>query len=290
MDNTFEYRLSIAGLSVLIDTDRCLPWTESFLPFYQEKEEQEPSCRAVFRQTDKLPSFPEQILHAERAYRIHGVPEGAFRSFYDEQQGNIPYAAARISPAHNLVEVEYLREGSRFVSGFRNSFFHIGLESLLIRNRRLCLHAACVETQFGGLLFSGVSGIGKSTQADLWCRYRNARQINGDRPILSKTDTGWLAWGSPYAGSSEVYENRCCSVAAIIMLRQSDSCSIRRLRPMEAFREVWKGITMQPWDPEFTETASDLTMDLIQNVPVYEYSCTPDQNAVVCLEDILRKK
>lgn len=85
-----------------------------------------------------------------------------------------------------------------------NCFSHIGFEELLIGRDRLTLHASLVDSPYGGLLFSGVSGVGKSTQGDLWERFADASLINGDRPILRKTSDGWMASGSPYAGSSGV--------------------------------------------------------------------------------------
>ena len=52
---------------------------------------------------------------------------------------------------------------------------------------------------------------------------------------------------------------------------------------------VWAGLTVHSWDASFVEAASDLTMDLITNIPVYEYSCTQDAFAVDFLEQALRK-
>jgi hypothetical protein len=171
----------------------------------------------------------------------------------------------------------------------QNSFFHVGIESLMLYRERLCFHAACVRTALGGILFSGPSGIGKSTQADLWCKYRGAEQINGDRPILSKGEEGWLAWGSPYAGSSRCYVNASCPVRAIVMLRQAGSCSLRRLSAREAFRAVWSGLTVPAWDAKAMETACDLALELSAAVPVYEFGCTPDAAAVEFLEQGLGK-
>ena len=160
----------------------------------------------------------------------------------------------------------------------------------MIRKERLCFHAACVQTPLGGILFSGPSGIGKTTQAMLWEKYRGARQINGDRPILQKDADRWLAWGSPYAGSSDCHVNENCPISAIVILRRAQTCSVRRLPLPEAFRWIWMGSTVHSWDAQFVETASNLVMDIIDSIPVFELACTPDENAVYCLERELRKE
>lgn len=49
----------------------------------------------------------------------------------------------------------------------------------------LVLHSAYIVTRGGeGILFSGPSGIGKSTQAALWERFAGARTVNGDRALV----------------------------------------------------------------------------------------------------------
>lgn len=50
----------------------------------------------------------------------------------------------------------------------------------------MVLHCSVLKVKSGVILFSGPSGIGKSTQAGLWTKYRKARVINGDRTLLKK--------------------------------------------------------------------------------------------------------
>ena len=278
----FEYTYETAGVVITMLTDRELAEEENFLPFAAQKKEAD--YRAVFRKVDQLPPIPEKILYEDLCYRVHPDGKGGFlRTFFDAPKDMTPYAVAAYHPGGEI-QVDYIEKGAHCVSEIRNSFFHLGLEALLIHQNRLCLHAACVDTAMGGILFSGPSGIGKTTQAELWCRHRGARQINGDLPILQKTKTGWQAWGSPYAGSSRCHLNECCNVRTIVILRQAPENRLRRLNPSEAFRAVWSGVTVNSWDPRFTERACDLALELISQIPVYELACTPDIRAVELLE------
>lgn len=281
------YGFSISGLTLLLETEQPLAVGEQFLPFLADAGK--PDIRVVFRQVAALPPVPEAVLHQDNCYRVHPDGRGGcLRSFFDAPRDFTPYALAY--PEGECLRVDYLEKGKRCVGELQNAFFHLGLEELLIRRERLCLHAACVDTGQGGILFSGPSGIGKSTQAALWTRYRGAKQINGDRPILSKRDGGWLAWGSPYAGSSRCHVNEKSPVRAIVMLRQAGACSLRRLELPEAFRAVWSGLTVHSWDQGFVQTACDLALELVSAVPVYELGCTPDEQAVECLERGLEKE
>ena len=281
--------LSVAGIKFLLETDRPPVENEEFLPFFTR--ETDADVHAVIRQAESLLPVPERVLYTGDCCRIAAAGEGAFRKFfYETPEDPVCYAVATAHEAGREIRVDYLGEYSRCVSDLRGCFYLLGLEQILLGRNKLCLHASCVDTHLGGILFSGVSGIGKSTQADLWCRYRGARHINGDRPILSPGEGGWTAWGSPYAGSSGWHVNDGCGITAIVLLKQAKTCSLRRLSPGEAFRGVWAGLTVCSWDPSFVERASELTVDLIGRVPVYEFACTPDERAVALLERVLGKE
>jgi len=288
-DAPYQLDLEIAGISLSIQS--FLSWKEdpAFTPF--QKKTETPDFRVVFHQVNELPALPETVFHEDHCYRVHPDGKGGYlRSFFDAPRDLSPYAAAEYDYADGNIQIKCLPKGNACVAEIHNSFFHIGFEAMLVHRQRLCFHAACVDTHLGGVLFSGPSGAGKSTQARLWCDHFGAGLINGDRPILSKTETGWLAWGSPYAGSSRCYLNENCPVKAIVLPLKAKECSLQRLQLPEAFRAVWSGLTVYSWDRYFLETAADLAMDLIARVPVFRFSCTPDPYAAACLERELRKE
>ena len=289
LPKVYHLDLEISGLSMALCSFQEWKDEPAFLPFVKRAEN--PDYRIVFHQTETLPTLPEEIIHEDDCYRVHPDGKGGYlRSFFDAPRDYTPYAVAEYDHANGRIQIECLPKGAHCVSELHNSFFHLGFEAMLIHKERLCLHAACVDTPLGGILFSGPSGIGKSTQAGLWQTYRGAKQINGDRPILSKGQEQWIAWGSPYAGSSKCHVNESCPVTAIVMLQQAKTCSLQRLSQSEAFRAVWSGLTIHSWDQWFVEEAFRLTSELISTVPVFRFCCTPDEYAVEYLEQELRKE
>lgn len=282
----YNYYLSVAGVTLLFEADQPLLENKEFLPFLTDAAKAD--LHAHIAVSHQLPAPGENALYSDRFCTVARDQAGRIQKFFfDSVDG--PYTVTTYDPDGRQVWIEYPAIRKRDGLQLENCFYFLGFEEYLLRSSKLCLHAACVDTALGGILFSGISGIGKSTQADLWCSHRGAKQINGDRPIIGKEDGGWFAWGSPYAGSSKCYVNDKCRVAAVILLKKSASCSLKRLTRPEAFRGVWAGLTVHSWDASFVEAASDLTMDLITNIPVYEYSCTPDAFAVDFLEQALRK-
>lgn len=285
MEFPLSCSFSIAGLVIGLRTPRPIKVTEPFLPFLTEAES---DYTALFREVPALPAVAGKELFRSASYAAYRDEQGGYFRLFRDGAHDVtdPYALSRICWEDRQVLIDVLPIGREFVCESGNCFFHTGWENLLLREKRLILHGACVDTPLGGLLFSGPSGIGKSTQAELWCRYADARQINGDRPILHKKDKTWYAWGSPYAGSSHCHVNAGCPLRAIVMLRQAGHCTLRRLGVAEAFRKLFAGLTVSSWMPEAVAAAGDLAEELAFDIPVYELACTPDQQAV----EILRQE
>lgn len=274
---------SIAGVTLEIRSDQLMTITPHFIPFRSNKE---PEYIVSFRKMDRLPECHAEIIHSELTFDVARKENGEIIHYFrDYSHGNRRYAVGLYDWARKSIEVYYVPDGSSYLNESNNSFFHINLEKMMLREHRLIFHACCVKTELGGILFSGYSGIGKSTQGDLWCKYESAKLINGDRPILYRAEKIWTAYGSPYAGSSNCHINASTQIRAIVMLQQADACTIRRLNTLEAFYKVFSQLTVCSWDPECVRLACDLAEQLIMGIPVYELSCTPDYAAV----DILKK-
>lgn len=170
-----------------------------------------------------------------------------------------------------------------FASLFALEKHMIGLDSMI-------LHCAYMEYEGGAVLFSAPSETGKTTQANLWKKYRGNETVNGDRSLLRRVDGVWTAGGWPVCGTSEICENRDLPVHAIVMLSQSrdGQDTIERMRPADAFSRLYSQITINTWNPQFTVKVMDLIEDLIGEVPVYHLTCTMTEEAVKVLEEKLR--
>ena len=282
--------LNIAGLDIEMETERPLRINESFVPFLTNTETGDSRYQAVYRRTGRLelPMVDEYIR--TRDFDVYEENSGCYVRFYRDGRTGRYYATSKFDPESRKVQISYLAGAEENVSETGNSFFHIEWENMLLSEKKMILHAACIHhSEMGGILFSGPSGVGKSTQADLWCTYQGADLLNGDRTILGRGGQGWLAYGSPYAGSSRCYVNESCSVTAVVILKQAPACQIRRMRAAEAFRAVYAGLTVNNWDSRFVDRICDLAGELIREVPVYELACTPDRHAAELLFNELQK-
>ena len=109
--------------------------------------------------------------------------------------------------------------------------------SKAVKRQIIQLHSSLIDYQGNGLMFLGPSGIGKTTQAELWNQYRDALIINGDVVFVQETPDAFLGWGTPWHGSSPYCENTSVPVKALIVLKQAQENSIRELTGFEKFQQ-----------------------------------------------------
>ena len=146
-------------------------------------------------------------------------------------------------------------------------------------------HSSLIATPSNrGLMFLGPSGIGKTTQAEFWNKYRDALIINGDIVFVQETDDAFLGWGTPWHGSSPYCENTNVPVEALIVLKQAPENSIRELAGFEKVTAVSNNVFYPRWLENGMELCLETLDHLLTKIPVYELSCRPDEDAVQLTE------
>lgn len=179
-----------------------------------------------------------------------------------------------------------------FGEGYRSTMYSQAiLESadmfdILASFGQLVLHSSFVLTQSGAaVLFSGPSGIGKSTQAALWQQYAGADVINGDRTLIRLSDL--TANGVFYSGTSGICKNVSAPIRAIVLLEKAESNALRRAGAKEAFVAVLSQCSYYQWDADSAIRMMDLVNELVQRADVYRLSCRADEGAVRLLQNEL---
>ena len=160
------------------------------------------------------------------------------------------------------------------------------LFDLLADAGMLILHSSYIVTPAGeAILFSGPSGIGKSTQAALWEKYAAAEVINGDRTLIdprSKT-----AHGIFYSGTSGICKNVSAPLRAIVLLGQAEAERLYPAEPKTAFARLLSQCAYYEWDSVSAIRMTDYAAQLVSNVPVLRLDCRAERSAVGTLQEYL---
>lgn len=186
-------------------------------------------------------------------------------------------------------EVYFTQRSYGVMADFRYMWNSISLSQLLLPFKTLLFHASYISVNGEGILFSAECGVGKSTQAELWRKYKGAEVINGDKAGVSVCSDGVYVHGLPFCGTSGICKNKSFPLKAIVLLGQAPQNTIRRVTGVSAIQSLIKNVYLDFISPGETGQCVDTLIELLNEVPVYHLDCTPDQRAVEALAIELAK-
>lgn len=154
----------------------------------------------------------------------------------------------------------------------------------------IVLHGAAIEYKAQGIIFSGVSGAGKSTQAHLWQYYREALILNGDAPAIHDMDGIPRVYGTPWCGSSEEAINRSIPLKAVILVKKGEVNKIRKLDEREAVLALFSNTFHMNFDLAVIDFCMAYIQKLVKHIEVYELTCRVDEGAVEVVQSAIFKE
>ena len=166
--------------------------------------------------------------------------------------------------------------------------YALPLAALCARAAYFCtlfLHGALVDLDGNGVVFTGYSGVGKTTQAQLWEKYLGADIINGDKLFLRCIEGKAYAYGTPWKGSSPYCLNRKVPVKAVVVLQQAKENTIEKLDSLACMEYFMPHLFLPHWDQTCLNRALDTFDQILGNVPVYLLKCRPDEDAVLMTKE-----
>lgn len=140
------------------------------------------------------------------------------------------------------------------------------------------LHGAGIGIDNTSFLFTGTSGIGKTTHINYWIsNVPNSYVINGDKPFIKFSSNGSsfppLVCGSPWAGKENMYTNTMVPLKAIICMERAEENCIHEI----TFAEAFPFLLQQTYRPE-DEDKMRKTLKLLQRlnngmIKFYKFYC-----------------
>jgi hypothetical protein len=152
----------------------------------------------------------------------------------------------------------------------------------LLYHKGLMLHASAVAYRGRAYLFSGNSGVGKSTHTQLWQQVfgKDAQVFNDDKPALRYPDGQWFAYGTPWSGKNGININLKVPLAGICFLEQGRENRIDLLSPQEAISHVLPQTLHRFKDLERAYLMLEHVENLLSKIPVFHLVNQPCEEAV----------
>ena len=183
----------------LMDTKASYPALDSYKEIFTSAphglwrilEDSAKSCYIVSLQSIPRDSVPYKIVSADRRF-------ADFTVFSRPTWKNV------------LFPLEYPLD-ELAISGYLN-----------INKIGIILHSACIALEGKGILFSGVSGSGKSTISQIWQKDREARVLTDERVIIREMGDNLWAFGTPWHGTAKVHKNAGIPIEKIFFIKHGE--------------------------------------------------------------------
>lgn len=230
-----------------------------------------------------------QLLQQNGLYELYQLPKGKFIIYH--------WATLRLAFGFWLEDLERSDKVRFYYSPqMKNQipldtvrfFSCAGMHSKLLQREGVVFHSSYIEWNEKAILFAGASGIGKSTQADLWVQCEHAQLINGDRTLIRKKNDTWMAYGYPCCGSSAVCVNRTLPIAAIVILEQGLENRIEIIKEKQKICSILTGSEIYRWNINEIDRVCQVASKMIKEIPIVKLVCRQDREAVRVLKNWVR--
>ena len=144
----------------------------------------------------------------------------------------------------------------------------------------ILFHGSVVAVDGVGYLFTAKSGTGKSTHTRLWREYFRDRavMVNDDKPLLHISESGVIAYGTPYNGKHRLGINISVPLKAICILTRASDNHIEPITRERAYTMLLQQV-YRPADSILMMKTLTLIDRLADSVGFYRLGCNMDISA-----------
>lgn len=163
-----------------------------------------------------------------------------------------------------------------------NLFHAIRLFYLYLAQRKglYAIHSASILYQDKAWLFSGHSGMEKSTHTALWHEQIHTPYLNGDLNLVGEEDGKLKVYGMPWCGTSGIYTMKTQDLGGIVLLGRDSRDHLEELGIAEKIIRVMQRMISPAW----TEAQMDANLEFAEKIAaksqVYYLKCTKNPSAV----------
>ncbi|SHO49571.1 phosphoenolpyruvate carboxykinase (ATP) [Anaerocolumna xylanovorans] len=272
--------LKIAGIPITLEADTTKGRKRKFRVF--EADEKADGMKVSYKRERNLElpetsvSFDDTIKWSDSALYI-----------IDRDLGEVVYKASADAGWKEVIVSCGIKE-ARPINSFLCSLGEIAFRNRILYYDGLVIHGSAIQWEEKGIVFSGPSGMGKTTQSKLWKKYKKAEMINDDRPAIRVIDSRPYVYGTLWNGARGKGRNKSAPLSAIVLLEQSKQNTIVRLSREEAVNKLMPRSFLPYNSGESMDRALKNLEMIVTVTPVFYLKCRPDREAVELLYQCLK--
>lgn len=274
-------KINIANIPIQLNTDldytRYFKWAFSF----RDHSNDTSFLQLDFQKDNSL------VVHGEKIYK-----EGNIHWYRNTNSHEIALHNKESNERLGLLYADRqwksitIKEATESSGSVIRLLSEMAFRNFILLYRGFGMHGSAINYQGNGVVFSAPSGTGKSTQAGLWEKHKNAEIFVEDRTTIRMINGNVKIFGTPWSGKSNNNSNQSFPLKAIIFLEQSPNNSIRELTQKEYLQRTMARSYLPYFDEALMQQAISNIAAIMPKVPAYLLQCRPDKEAV---ETVLEK-
>jgi hypothetical protein len=286
-----NFKLKIAGYNIGFEAcadGPALAVSPRFLRYIDHENEYDILVK-IHSGTFALPSEAERVFHAPFAEEVNGTMIYTNPDFWSVWKynsdlfikTNFPLSA---DPKNALLKFSFTgREWDLWMETDKNETdpFEYPLDGLILYyltviNNDIMIHASGVNYSGKGLLFSGVSGKGKSTMSGIWHNH-GAKVMHDDRLIIRKSVKGFSMYNTPVYDNDEPLES---SLDAIFIIEHGNENCLIKLKEASAVSRVMANCIQHSWGQAIVSRLLGSVSEMCMTIPTYRLFFRPDTDII----------
>lgn len=221
-------------------------------------------------------------------------------------------------PSMNQIREAHMTSDGRFAQIYvkgvdkektKEELFHAIRHFFLFFAQRqgfFAIHSASILYRDQVWLFSGHSGMGKSTHTNLWKEQFGTEIINGDLNLIGwsnseQTNIGQsvdkpgskghpIVYGMPWCGTSGIASTKSYPLGGIVLLGRSDNDHFESLTNDQKIVRVMQRMISPVWTEDMLEANLKCAAKLAKEVPIYYLLCTKEPSAAYVMKARIDKE
>lgn len=221
-------------------------------------------------------------------------------------------------PSMNQIREAHMTSDGRFAQIYvkgvdkektKEELFHAIRHFFLFFAQRqgfFAIHSASILYRDQVWIFSGHSGMGKSTHTNLWKEQFGTKIINGDLNLIGwssgKQDSSRqnadkpsskghpIVYGMPWCGTSGIASTKSYPLGGIVLLGRSDNDHFESLTNDQKIVRVMQRMISPVWTEDMLEANLECAAKLAKEVPIYYLLCTKEPSAAYVMKARIDKE
>lgn len=229
-------------------------------------------------------AIDKQLDRKQVLWNIYKSDKGIFIKTFNISEYNSEESITFLTNNSNYCDIYQNKNPQEPFNPFMYPLGSILLFYILNKHNGILMHASAVFTNNKGYIFTGKSGVGKTTISHIFTK-KYAKLIHDDRIAIRKIDTKYYMYNTP------IYNNDTSKrsvITEIFLLKQDNENSLTKIDGAKAISMLLANCIHQNYNDSLLSYLLNFLSDLSETTPIYILNFKKDDSIVNFLTENIK--